>query len=84
MAACVIRGFSHSHVLRANGPLWDHLDLTFIWQAGVKNVSSNWLRVKTPPQSAKPLIPRMTYWIKKSFGILGVGSTEMASRSFLQ
>lgn len=55
-----------------------------MWQAGVKNVSSNWLRVKTPPQSAKPLIPRMTYWIKKGFGILGVGSTEMASRSFLQ
>lgn len=29
MAACVIRGFSH--VSRANGPLWDHLDLTFVW-----------------------------------------------------
>lgn len=26
---CVMRGFSH--MLGMNGPLWDHLDLTFIW-----------------------------------------------------
>lgn len=73
------------HVISLDSKLcMPHRGEEAMWQERKKNVSSNRLRVKTPPQSAKTLILKMTYWVKRSFGILGVGSTEMAFCSFLR